>query len=354
MRSGEGRLRRGAGTQLLVGAAAFVVVVAGLQAAASLIQPFLIALFLGVVNVPLMNWLQRLRLPRPLAVLATILFAASLVAILVTVVGQSVNQLARVVPSYRAPFLAVAGDIQDFATQFGLPAVDLQSMVIPSFNVAGTLVGNALRAVGALLSNAFLVLLLVIFILFEAAGFNAKLSAAFGNDGEHLRHLARMAAQVQQYLVIKTAVSTATGLFIGVWVWMVGLDAPQLWGVLAFAFNFIPTLGSIFAAVPAVLLALIQPDISPVGAAVIAGGYAGVNVVFGNFVEPTLMGRRLGLSTLVVFMSLVFWGWVWGPVGMLFSVPLTMVVKIALENTNEFRWVAVMLDANPRAPGGKA
>ena len=135
---------------------------------------------------------------------------------------------------------------------------------------------------------------------------------------------------------------------------MVGLDAPQLWGVLAFAFNFIPTLGSIFAAVPAVLLALIQPDISPVGAAVIAGGYAGVNVVFGNFVEPTLMGRRLGLSTLVVFMSLVFWGWVWGPVGMLFSVPLTMAVKIALENTTEFRWVAVMLDANPRAAGGKA
>ena len=347
-------MRRGAGTQLLVAAAAFVVVVAGLQAAASLIQPFLIAVFLGVVNVPFMNWLQRLRVPRPLAVLATILFAAALVAILVTVVGQSVNQLARVVPSYRAPFLALAGDIQNLAEQAGLPAVDLQSMVIPSFNRAGTLAGNALRAVGALLSNAFLVLLLVIFILFEAAGFNAKLAAAFGDEGEHLRHLARMAAQVQQYLVIKTAVSTATGLFIGVWVWMVGLDAPQLWGVLAFAFNFIPTLGSIFAAVPAILLALIQPEVSPVGAAVIAGGYVGVNVVFGNFVEPTLMGRRLGLSTLVVFVSLVFWGWVWGPVGMLFSVPLTMVVKIALENTTEFRWVAVMLDANPTGYGRKA
>ncbi|MCE2514192.1 MAG: AI-2E family transporter [Acidobacteria bacterium] len=347
-------MRRGAGTQLLVAAAAFVVVVAGLQAAASLIQPFLIAVFLGVVNVPFMNWLQRLRVPRPLAVLATILFAAALVAILVTVVGQSVNQLARVVPSYRAPFLALAGDIQNLAEQAGLPAVDLQSMVIPSFNLAGTLAGNALRAVGALLSNAFLVLLLVIFILFEAAGFNAKLAAAFGDEGEHLRHLARMAAQVQQYLVIKTAVSTATGLFIGVWVWMVGLDAPQLWGVLAFAFNFIPTLGSIFAAVPAILLALIQPEVSPVGAAVIAGGYVGVNVVFGNFVEPTLMGRRLGLSTLVVFVSLVFWGWVWGPVGMLFSVPLTMVVKIALENTTEFRWVAVMLDANPTGYGRKA
>ena len=349
----EGRLRRGAGTQLLVGASAFVVVVAGLQAAAALIQPFLVAVFLGVVNVPFMNWLQRLRLPRPLAVLATILFAASLVVILVTVVGQSVNQLARVAPSYRAPFLELAGDVQSRAEQLGFPAGDLQSMVIPSFNLVSSLVANALRAVGALLSNAFLVLLLVIFILFEAAGFNAKLAAAFGGEGEHLPQLARMARQVQHYLVIKTAVSTATGLIIGVWVWVVGLDAPQLWGVLAFAFNFIPTLGSIFAAVPAVLLALIQPDVSPLGAVAIAGGYAAVNVIFGNFVEPTLMGRRLGLSTLIVFMSLVFWGWVWGPVGMLFSVPLTMVVKIAFENTTEFRWVAVMLDANPRLSAPK-
>ena len=345
--TGESRLRRGAGTQLLVAAAAFVIVVAGLQAAASLIQPFLIALFLGVVNVPFMNWLQRLRLPRPLAVLATVLFAASLVGVLVTVVGQSVNQLARVVPSYRAPVLELAGNVQDLAEEVGLPTGDLESMVIPSVNLVGSLAGNALRAVGALLSNAFLVLLLVIFILFEAAGFRSKLTAAFGGEGEHLRQLTRMAEQVQHYLVIKTAVSTTTGLLIGVWVWLMGLDAPHLWGVLAFAFNFIPTLGSIFAAVPAVLLGLIQPDVSPVGVVAIAGGYAAVNVIFGNFVEPTLMGRRLGLSTLVVFMSLVFWGWVWGPVGMLFSVPLTMVVKIALENTTEFRWVAVMLDANP-------
>ena len=124
-----------------------------------------------------------------------------------------------------------------------------------------------------------------------------------------------------------------------------GLDFPLLWGVVAFMFNFIPTLGSIFAAVPAVLLALLQ--LGPGPAVIIASGYLLVNVAFGNLIEPTLLGRRLGLSTLVVFVSLVFWGWVWGPVGMLFSVPLTMVVKIALENTADLRWLAVMLDANP-------
>ena len=339
-------LRGSPGTHLLVAAASFVVVVAGLQAAASLIQPFLIALFIAVVNVPLMNWLQGKSIPRSLAVLITILVAASLVGVLVLVIGQSVNQLARVAPTYRGPLLEIARQALEMSTQFGFQTENLESIVIPSFNLVGGVVGNTLRAVGALLSNAFLVLLLVVFVLFEAAGFGAKLEEAFGGRSDHLVPLRRMTTQVQNYIVIKAVTSAATGLLIGVWVWLCGLEAPHLWGVLAFAFNFIPTLGSIFAAVPAVLLSLIQPDLGLVNAVAIAGGYLAVNVVFGNFVEPTFMGRRLGLSTLVVFISLVFWGWVWGPIGMLFTVPLTMEVKIALENTHEFRWVAVMLGAH--------
>ena len=126
-----------------------------------------------------------------------------------------------------------------------------------------------------------------------------------------------------------------------------GLDFAILWGLVAFLLNFIPSLGSIIAAVPAVFLALIQ--LGPGRAAVIAVGYLVVNILLGNFIEPMLMGRRLGLSTLVVFLSVVFWGWVWGPVGMLLSVPLTMVLRIALENTEDFRWMALMMDADPSA-----
>ena len=126
---------------------------------------------------------------------------------------------------------------------------------------------------------------------------------------------------------------------------MLGLGFPLLWGLVAFIFNYIPNLGSILAAIPPVLLALVQ--FGPARAAVVAVGYLVINIGLANFLEPYLMGRRLGLSTLVVFLSLVFWGWVWGPVGMLLSVPLTVIVKIALENTKDFRWVAIMLGANP-------
>ncbi len=346
----RGRGEVGIGTRFLVSAASVVVVIAGLQAAASLVQPFLIAVFLGVVVVPVMNWLQRRHVPRPLAVLATILLAVSIVGVLVAAVSRSVTQLAGLDPdAYLARLQALVAPVAVLAAELEFPIDAWQSVLAPSLARVGNLVGNALRALGSLLTNTFLVLLTVIFILLEAAGFGAKLKAAFGSESDHFGPLGRITAQVQNYLAIKAAVSATTGIVVGVWVWAVGLEFAVLWGVLAFLFNFIPNLGSILAAVPAVLLALIQPDLGLVSAVVIAVGYMAVNVVFGNFVEPTLMGRRLGLSTLVVFVSLVFWGWVWGPVGMLFSVPLTMVVKIALENTTDFRWVAVMLDANPSA-----
>lgn len=360
--SPEPRARRDAGLRFLVAAACIVVVIAGLRAAAALILPFLIAVFLAVVNVPLMNWLVRMRVPKPLAVLLTVLAAASVIGVLVGLLAQSVNQLTEALPSYRDRVGELAESLTALGASLGLPVeqmrADLQSVSLAAFGTVdtigavvgntGAIVGNAVRTVGAFLSNAFLVFLTVVFILFEAAGFPAKIKLAFGSDGDPFGHLGRISAQIQIYVVTKAAVSASTGILIWAWVAFMELDFPLLWGVLAFMFNFIPTLGSVFAAVPAVLLAVVQLGVG--SAAAVAAGYLVVNVAFGNLIEPTLLGRRLGLSTLVVFASLVFWGWVWGPVGMLFSVPLTMVVKIALENTPDLRWLAVMLDANPAAP----
>jgi len=197
------------------------------------------------------------------------------------------------------------------------------------------------------LSNTLLVLLTVVFILFEAAGFPDKFRAAFGHS-ESSQRFTKIRSEIQHYLGIKTVVSLTTGVAIGVAMAILGVDFPILWGGLAFLLNYIPNLGSILAAIPPVLLATVQ--LGPSQALVVAIVFVAVNVVLGNFVEPYFMGRRLGLSTLVVFLSLVFWGWVWGPVGMLLSVPLTMVVKIMLENTEDLRWIAVLLDAGaPRA-----
>ena len=333
------------GARFLLVAASIIVVIAGLRQAGQLVLPFLTAVFLAVVSFPVLAWLQHKKVPTPLAVLITVAAAAGVVSVLGVAVGRSVNEFGQVVPQYQARFQELANEILAWAERVGLPASEWTPLDYVNPEAIVDLIGGTLGALAGLLSNAFLVLLAVIFILFEAAGFRAKLRLAFGDRGANLDRLGQMTLQVQNYLAIKTVVSVATGALVGTWVWALGLDFPLLWGLVAFIFNYIPSLGSIFAAVPAVLLALVQ--LGPGRAAGVAIGYLAINIVFGNFVEPMMLGRRLGLSTLVIFLSLVFWGWVWGPVGMLLSVPLTMMLKIALENTEDFRWVAVMLDKNP-------
>ena len=142
-------------------------------------------------------------------------------------------------------------------------------------------------------------------------------------------------------------VSLVTGLLAGTWLYILGVDHFLLWGVLAFLFNYIPNIGSIIAAVPAVLMALVQYGGGEAG--LVALGFVVINTVMGNVVEPRFMGRGLGLSTLVVFLSLIFWGWLLGSVGMLLSVPLTMIVKIALESREESRWLAILLSSDGEA-----
>lgn len=156
--------------------------------------------------------------------------------------------------------------------------------------------------------------------------------------------MAKVVTEIQSYLGIKTVISLMTGLLLGGFCWLMDLDFPVLLGLIAFVLNYVPTVGSILAAFPAVLLSLILNEGAFAPALGVAAGYIVVNTIFGNIIEPNLMGRRLGLSPLVVVLSLLFWNFVWGPVGALLSVPLTMIVKIWLENTQDLRWVAVLID----------
>jgi predicted PurR-regulated permease PerM len=205
------------------------------------------------------------------------------------------------------------------------------------------LLGGVLRNLAAVLSNFLLIMLTMIFMLLEAASFPVKVRAAIGSRRFDAENMRQAVLQIQRYLGLKTVTSLTTGLLIGMWTAILGLEFAVVWGLLAFLLNYIPNIGSIVAAVPAVLLGLVQEGLAY--AILVAIGYVVVNFAIGNFIEPWLMGRTLGLSTLVVFLSLVFWGWMWGSVGMLLSVPLTMIVKILLENTDDLKWMAVMLDS---------
>jgi len=330
------------GARSLMIGAAVVVVLAGLKASQTLIIPFLLALFLAIICAPAVSWLTRKRVPVGVAVLIVVIVLLAVFSGFGAIVGSSVNEFAAFAAQYQVRF---DGLIASATEWFEAHDIDPQSLDVLTMLQPGKLInmlGGVLKNLAAVLSNLFLIILTMIFMLLEAATLPIKMRAAVRRGGVDIENLGQIVGQIQRYLGIKTATSLATGLLVGVWTAVIGLEFAVVWGLLAFLLNYIPSIGSIVAAVPAVLLGLVQGGIGY--ALLVAAGYVVVNVSIGNFIEPYLLGLTLGLSTLVVFLSLVFWGWMWGSIGMLLSVPLTMIIKILFENTDDLKWVAVMLD----------
>lgn len=323
-----------------------VIIIAGMRAAAPVLLPTALALFLAILNLPFLRILSR-RIPPIAAITIVVLANVGLLTILVLLVTRSVGEFVAALPSYLAR-------IQDFSRTVVTELENRGFMIPPDvradlINPAAVLdvARTTVRGVASVASTAVLVLIILIFMLAEASGIPAKIRAAVGRTDFDLRRYAGIVDEVQRFLGIKTLTSLMTGTLVGIWCWMLGVDFPLLWGLIAYLFNYIPAIGSVIAAIPAIALALLQFGVSH--AIIVTCGYLAVNIGIGNLLEPNLMGRRLGLSALVVVLSLLFWGWVLGPVGMFLSVPLTVMVKIMLENTDEFRWVAILLDSG-RAP----
>jgi predicted PurR-regulated permease PerM len=329
------------GSQVLVTVAAFVVVVAGMSAAKAILVPFLLAAFIAIISAPPLFWLQRKGLSTWLALLIVI-FGVLLIGLLMAgLVGSSVKDFSRDLPIYEAKLKQQTILVTGWFEKLGVDTSHLALTEIFDPGAAMKLVATLLNSLGNVLANGFLILMTVIFMLLEASSFPGKLLTILGGPESSLTGFDNFISSVKHYVAIKTLVSLATGILVFIWLLVIGVDYPLLWGLLAFALNYIPNIGSIIAAVPAVLLAIIQ--LGFITASIAAAGYVVINLLMGNLIEPRFMGRGLGLSTLVVFLSLLFWGWVLGPVGMLLSVPLTITAKMALDSREETRWVAVLL-----------
>ena len=332
------------GARVLGVLASVVVVVAGLKLAGSILSLFFLALVLAILTLPVMTWLSRRGVPSPLAILISILLVAAVLGGLLLLASRAFGEFQARYPAYEIRILLLWEVWQARLAQVELPVLgnvfaELTGAV--SLSAAFDFATSTIQRILALVTDTFLVMLILVFILAEAAVFPRKLRLALGEAGGGSMRLTKIVREVQTYLTIKTLVSLATGVTVGVFAAAIGLDFPVLLGLIGFVLNYIPTIGSVIASLPAILLALVMYGAgSAVGVGIV---YLGINTVFGNIIEPNLMGRRLGLSTLVVVLSLIFWGWVWGPLGMFLSIPLTMILKILLENTPDLRWMAVLL-----------
>jgi len=332
-------------SRALIVSAAVIVIIAGLKQSAPLIVPFLLSVFIAVISFPLMCKLQLTGLPKGLSLFIVIVLVLSIGVGVTLLVGSSITDFSRMLPVYQEKIATQWVYVLQWLGEHGISVADtFKDAVNPG--AAMSLVSSILKGFGNVLTNSFLILLTVIFILVEAAGLTQKIvslnkHSSAVNENEMKSFSTVFVEKVRNYMSMKTIISMITGLVIGVALWLIGVDYPVLWGVLAFMLNFVPNIGSIIAAVPAVLLALVQLGVS--SALIVAGIYVAVNIIVGSVIEPKYMGKGLGLSTLVVFVSLVFWGWVLGPVGMLLSVPLTITVKLALDSKPETQWLGQLL-----------
>ncbi len=327
----------------LIVLACLVVVLAGIKAASAIMVPFFLSGFIAIACSPLINWASRHHIPKWLSISLVIVMIVVIGFLLAGLVGQSLADFRQNLPQYRDQLDNEFNWVIDKLAAMNIH-VDrelITSQLDPG--MAMSLATNFISGMGGVLSNLFLILLTVIFMLFEASSIPVRLHTALADPDMKMQYIDRFIRSVNSYLAIKTVVSLATGLIIGTWLYVMQVDHFLLWAVLAFMLNYIPNIGSIIAALPAVLIAFVQYGFASAGLAAL--GFILVNTIMGNLIEPRLMGRGMGLSTLVVFLSLIFWGWLLGTVGMLLSVPLTMVVKIALESRSESRWLAILLSS---------
>jgi len=318
--------------------AAVVIILAGLISAKAIVIPILLAIFITILTSPFLIWLQEKGLHSGFALMAVVGLLIIAMTLLGLLLNSSMHDFTLNLPIYEEKLNLVMSKVLEFIRSQGFVFSDesIKGLINPA--QMAHFASEIVQGFGSALTNGFMIMLLVIFMLLEVSVLPKKLQSIHADASSYA---AEFLFNVKQYMLIKSVFSLITGALVYLSLLFIGLDYALLWGVLAFLLNFVPNIGSIIAAVPAVILALVQLGLF--GALEVVIVFFVINIILGSVLEPKYMGEGLGLSTLVVFISLIFWGWVFGPVGMLLSIPLTIMLKLGLQVNPQTKWIAVLL-----------
>jgi predicted PurR-regulated permease PerM len=334
-------------TSMVLNIAAVIIIIAGLMFAESIVTSFLLALFISIICAQPITWLQRKKVPQGLAVTLVFILIVGIFIGFGEIIANSFSSFSEDAPKYEKNLDEMRDSALEFLTKMGLSVsnVEIKGLLEPSkiMNLTATILGQ----LGSIMGNAFTIFFLALFLLLELDSIPIKTKAIMKGSSGSLDYLGVIGASIRHYLSIKTLTSLLTGLLIWICLAIIGVDYAIIWALIAFLLNYIPNIGSIIAAIPAMLFSLIQLGFG--GVIWTAGAFIAVNMIIGNAVEPKMMGKGMGLSTFVVFLSLMFWGFILGTVGMFLSVPLTMAIKIMLEQNPKTKWVAIILGTTKEA-----
>lgn len=341
------------GLNILLMLACFIIITAGLHAGKQVLLPIVLSGFLAIVSYPLTSFFKgRLKFPHWLAVMFTVIMDFGVLVglgYLAQYLGRDLAQT--ITDKYHPLLMAKIQELRHFLiAQDWNNMADQMLQEIPELLNGQRIVAFSTGLMGQLasmLTFTTLILILMTFFLGEAPRFHRNINQLGHHNDNGIRRFSNALCGVQKYLIIKTFISAVTGFLAFLLCYYIKVDFPLLWGIAAFALNFIPTFGSIIAAIPPTLLALLL--ISPTAGIIVAVGYLVINTALGNCLEPMLMGKQFGIVTSMVLLSVIFWGWVWGPIGMLLAVPITMLIKLGLESSKDLAWIAQLID-NPPTP----
>lgn len=325
--------------------AAVAVVALFLRAASSFIAPILLAVFVTIIMAPVLDWMRRRGLPKWGAVAVIAFILLDIGSIIVLVGTGAVESFRDTLPTFQERITILTDDLETWLKSIGLAGSDVAVPDILDGRMLTIVTRTVVSNISGSLGTALLVLLLVVFMLAETGSLRAKVRAAFGLSDVHEQRLIRLLRGVNHYVMIKVLTSLAIAFCVWLLLLFMGIDFAILWAILAFFLNFIPFIGNILMMIPAILVAVVQYDVQ--AAIIVAIGYVAVNGIIGNVIEPRVMGRGLGMSTVAVFVSLMFWGWIFGAVGVFLSVPLTMAIIALMEAHPTSRPVAILLGSPP-------
>ncbi|MHB0963792.1 MAG: AI-2E family transporter [Gemmatimonadaceae bacterium] len=340
-------------TRLLLTMASVVVVLAGMRAAAPVIGPVAIALLITIAWSPASQWLQRRGWPPLVASLTGTVVGIVVIALLLLMIWSSLLQLQENLPAYEPRVAALRESVNGFLSR--LP-FETSNLLDSEALQPQAIVGYALKFIGGITStagNLAVLFLIMAFLMIEGVRYPQKLRDAFKASATSTQRLDKFVQSMRSYVVINTIFGLIAGVANTVLLLALGVDLAIFWGVLSFLLSFLPNIGFVLALAPPALLALLQFGVAR--ALMVVAGFTLLNFLIDNVIKPRHVGGSLDLSPAVVVVSLVFWGWLLGPVGALLAVPLTISARLLVESHEESRWVGHLLsDAGPRTESGSS
>jgi AI-2 transport protein TqsA len=327
--------------------AAFIIIIAGVMYAASIITPILMALFVSIICAQPILWMRKKGVHQSIAIIIVIVLIIGLFFGFGKLISSSLSSFSQEVPVYEENLKSMSGPLFRVLEKFGVDGEpDAITDVLNPSKIMG-LTAGLLGQLGGIMGNTLTIFFLAVFLLFELDSIFIKTRAILKESSHDHSYLKYIGHTIRHYLSIKTVTSLLTGFFIWLSMTIIGIDYAILWALVAFLLNYIPNIGSILAAAPAVLFAFIQLGLG--GMLWTAIAFVVVNTVIGNVLEPKMLGKGMGLSTFIVLLSLIFWGFILGTVGMFLSIPLTMSIKIMLEQYPRTKWMAIILGTEKEA-----